>query len=111
MASKGTSKFVLQRGSAVVLLPLLAWFLIGLIGHAGASQEEMRAWLGQPVPALLMAVLVIVGAFHMRIGLGEVIEDYIHTGLRGLLLALNWGVAIGIAALAAWSALSLAFGG
>jgi succinate dehydrogenase / fumarate reductase membrane anchor subunit len=109
MASKGTSTFIMQRGTAVVMLPLFVWFLIGLIGQLGNSQAQMQSWLSQPVNGLLMAALVIIGAFHMRIGLTEIIDDYIHSGLRPVLSGLNTLVAVIIAGTAAISALSLVF--
>ncbi|MBB5517786.1 succinate dehydrogenase, hydrophobic membrane anchor protein [Amphiplicatus metriothermophilus] len=111
MAHKGTSTFIAQRASAVVLLPLAVWLAWSLAAHAGDSYEEIRAWLGAPVNAVLMAGFVLAAAFHMRIGLGEVIDDYIHSGLRGLCHAANWlfSAAVGLAALyAAWR---LAFAG
>ena len=111
MAHKGTSTFVMQRASAVVLLPLSVWFLIGLIAHAGDSFAEMRAWLALPQTSILFAGLVSFGAFHMRIGMSEVIVDYIGPGLRGILLALNWLVAIAVIALAIFSAYQLSIAG
>jgi len=62
MASKGTSKFILQRATAVVLLPLMLWFLVSLIGHAGASHFIMRDWLLRPVLMLLNWAFAIVVA-------------------------------------------------
>ncbi len=110
MASKGTSKFILQRATAVVLLPLMLWFLVSLIGHAGASHFIMRDWLASPLNAILMALLIVIGMFHMRIGMSEIIEDYIHSGLRPVLMLLNWAFAIVVALISIWSILSLAFG-
>ena len=111
MASKGTGKFVAQRTSALFLIPLTIWFLIGLISQAGASHVAAKLWLTQPINAVLITILVVVGAFHMRIGMSEVIEDYIHGKvMRGLVTLLNWAFALGVAAIAAWSVLSLAFG-
>ncbi|MEL6111554.1 MAG: succinate dehydrogenase, hydrophobic membrane anchor protein [Pseudomonadota bacterium] len=110
MASKGTSKFIAQRGTAVILLPLMIWFLISLIGQLGSDQAQMQAWLAKPWNGLPMALLVVVGAMHMRIGLSEIVEDYIHGGLRSVLMGINWVVALGVAAVAAVSVLTLVFG-
>ncbi|MEL6790063.1 MAG: succinate dehydrogenase, hydrophobic membrane anchor protein [Pseudomonadota bacterium] len=110
MASKGTSKFIAQRGSAVILLPLMIWFLISLIGQLGNDQTQMQTWLAKPWNGIPMALLVIVGAMHMRIGVSEVVEDYIHGGVRSILMGINWVVAVGVAAAAALSVLALVFG-
>ena len=110
MSSKGTSTFVMQRASAILLLPLALWFLISLVGQVGASHADMKAWLGAPVNALLMALFIVIGTFHMRIGVAEVIEDYIHGGLRSVLMIANWVFAVFVALFAGWSVLTLAFG-
>ena len=111
MTSKGTSTFIAQRASAVLLLPLIGWFLWAVIAHAGASYAEMRAFASQPLNAGLFAALIVIGAAHMRIGLAEVIEDYIYSGLKGLLLTLNWLVAICVAGAGVFAALTLVFAG
>ena len=92
---KGTATFIAQRTSAVLLLPLVVWFLAGAVATAGSTQEEMRVWLAMPVNALLMGLLIIVGAFHMRIGMNEIIDDYAHGGLRGVWKILNMFLCLG----------------
>ena len=111
MSKKGTSTFVLQRATAVLLIPLTIWFLVSVIAHAGDSFAGMSAWLSQPLTSGIFALLVSVGAIHMRIGMSEIIVDYIDAGLRGALLLLNWLVAISVIAIAIWSAYQLSFAG
>ena len=111
MAHKGTSSFVFQRASAVLLLPLAVFFMISLVAHAGDSFVEMQTWLSAPLNSIALGGLVVIGAFHMRIGMQEVIVDYIHGVLRGVMLALNWLVALAVTALAAYSVYQLSFAG
>ncbi|HBK91300.1 MAG TPA: succinate dehydrogenase, hydrophobic membrane anchor protein, partial [Parvularcula sp.] len=80
MTHKGTATFIAQRTSAVILLPLAVWFLAGAVAHAGATYNEMRTWLATPLNAVLMGAFLLAGAFHMRIGLDEIIDDYIGAG-------------------------------
>ncbi len=103
MKHKGTATFVAQRASAVLLLPLMIWFLAGAVAHAGASYEEMRAWLSSPLNAGFLGLLIVIGAFHMRIGLNEIIDDYIGSGARGVCKLLNLFACLGAAALGVWS--------
>ena len=42
------------------------------------SVEEMRAWIGSPLPAVLIISLLIAMFYHAQLGLQVVIEDYIH---------------------------------
>lgn len=109
MAQKGTSTFVLQRMTAVLMLPLVAWFLWSVIAYAGGSYADAYAWAGEPLNSLLLGAFVTVGAVHMRIGLMEVIHDYIHGGLNNVLNVLNWIVAIGAIAVTWWSLFQIAF--
>lgn len=107
MTNKGTSTFIAQRASAVVLLPLAVWFLWSAAAHAGASYEEVRAWLSAPAGALPMGLLILVGALHMRFGLNEIIDDYVDSGTRGLFKLLNLFASLGAAALGVWALFSL----
>ena len=43
------------------------------MNQAGAGQI-----LGTPIVALLMLLFVVASAFHMKIGMQVVIEDYVH---------------------------------
>lgn len=108
MTHKGTATFIAQRTSAVILLPLAIWFLVGAIANAGSSYDEMRAWLGTPLNAALMGALVVTGAFHMRIGVNEIIDDYAPAGARGMWKLLNLLVAVFAAALAVYSVINIA---
>lgn len=103
MTHKGTATFIAQRASAVLLLPLVVWFLAGAVRNAGASYDDMRAWLGAPVNAALMGLLIAIGAFHMRIGADEIIDDYASGGFRGVWKLLNLFACLGAAALGIWS--------
>ncbi|MEX0645058.1 MAG: succinate dehydrogenase, hydrophobic membrane anchor protein [Parvularculaceae bacterium] len=109
--NRATGSFIAQRASAVLLLPFVIWFMWSLVAHAGANPADMRAWLAEPVTAGVFAIFIAISAFHMRIGLAEVIEDYIHSGAKGVLMTLNWLAAIAVGAAAIYSAYVLAFQG
>ena len=78
MRHKGTANFIALRASSVLLLPLVGWFLWGAVAHTGASYAEMRGWLSAPITAVLMGLLIVIGAFHMRIGMNEIIEIHMY---------------------------------
>lgn len=111
MSKKHTSTFVLQRASAVILIPLAVWFLISLIAHAGDSFVDMKIWLSQWWNSAAFAALIVIGAYHGRIGLEEVIVDYIHSWLKTVLILLSWIAAVALMAIAIWSAYQLSFAG
>ena len=77
-AHRGTETFWRQRLTAVANIPLVIFLILAIVTHIGADYATMRAFLAQPVVALAMLALVISAAIHMRIGLKEIIEDYVH---------------------------------
>ncbi len=107
MAKRPTSTFVMQRASAVILIPIALWFLWSLTVHAGEDLAGAQAWLGQWHNKVLFGLFVTIGVFHGRIGLHEIIEDYIHGGLNNALNLLSIIAAVAIAGLTWWSLLQI----
>lgn len=107
MSKKGTSTFVMQRASAVILIPFVIWFLWSLAAHAGDSFTEMVAWLQSPFNKIMFGGFVTIGAFHMRIGLGEIIDDYLHGSLRNASNLLNLFAALIVVAVTWFSLVSI----
>jgi succinate dehydrogenase / fumarate reductase membrane anchor subunit len=77
-----------QRLSALALIPLTLWFVAAMLGHLGEDRAQFTAWLSQPVPLVLTAVLVLAVLYHMALGLVVVIEDYV-TGPKCQSLAIS----------------------
>lgn len=111
MSQKGTTTFVLQRASAVLLLPLAIWFLIAIVAHAGDSFEEMKTWLAKPWTSIPLAAFIVIGVFHGRIGLSEIIVDYIHSWMKDVLIVASWIAALAIMAVTIWSVYQISFAG
>ena len=111
MSQKGTSTFVIQRFTAVLLLPLAAWLLINIVAHIGADYATARAWIGNMWNGVLLGAFLIIGAWHMRIGMSEIIADYIHGGLRTALYALNWIAALAVIGAVLYAVYTLSFAG
>jgi succinate dehydrogenase / fumarate reductase membrane anchor subunit len=89
-AGDGVGHWWIQRVTAVALLPLTAWFAISLLGSSLQSYESMRGWLGQPWVAVLTTLLVITLAWHSKLGVQVVIEDYVHAkGPKTVMLLLS----------------------
>ncbi len=111
MSKKGTSTFIIQRATAVILAPIAIWFLFGIVSALTADYAAARAWLAEPLNAALLGVFFIVGAWHMRIGMEEIILDYIHSWAKDVLLFVNWLAALGVIAAAVWSIYTISFAG
>ncbi|MGU3573970.1 succinate dehydrogenase, hydrophobic membrane anchor protein [Brucellaceae bacterium C25G] len=111
-AKEGTGHFWAQRMSAVALVPLVLFF-VGLIVYLnGADYTTVRATLGHPVIAIIVALFIVTGAYHMRLGMQVVVEDYIHSeGLKIVLVMLNTFFSFVIGFAGVFAILKLSFGG
>jgi succinate dehydrogenase / fumarate reductase, membrane anchor subunit len=108
-ARSGTETFWRQRMTAVANVPLILFLILSIVMHIGADYAEVRAYLAQPVVAVLFLALVINAAIHMRMGLKEIIEDYVHGGTKvfAILLATFYAAGIGLASVVAILKISL----
>jgi succinate dehydrogenase / fumarate reductase membrane anchor subunit len=102
-AHHGTETFWRQRMTAVANIPLVLFLILSVVTHIGADYDQVHAYLARPVVALLMLALVISAAIHMRIGLKEIIEDYVHGGGKvvAVLLATFFAAGVGLACVVA----------
>ncbi|NLC60566.1 MAG: succinate dehydrogenase, hydrophobic membrane anchor protein [Gammaproteobacteria bacterium] len=101
-AKSGTSHFWWQRATAVLLVPLVAWFVGTLVSLVGADLATVQETIARPWNAILFAAFILATFWHAKMGLQVVVEDYIHTGWLHLLLQL---VVIFVCALAALASL------
>ena len=83
-AKEGVEHWWLQRITAVALVPLGLWFVIAIIRLLGADVDDVRSWVGNPLPAILLVLLLIATFYHAALGLQVVIEDYVHAELTKL---------------------------
>ncbi len=90
-AKEGVEHWWLQRLTAVALVPLTLWFVIAIIRFAGADIDTVRDWVGSPLPAILLVLLLIAIFWHASLGLQVVIEDYVHAEFAklGLLIVVR----------------------
>ena len=77
-AKEGVDHWWAQRISAIALVPLSLWFVASVIGLVGADIETVQNWVGLPLPAILLVLLLIATFYHASLGLQVVIEDYVH---------------------------------
>jgi succinate dehydrogenase / fumarate reductase membrane anchor subunit len=111
-AKEGTGDFWRTRITSVALIPLAIYFIILVITLNGAGYQEVHQALSHPVNALVLALFILISLVHMRLGMQEIIEDYIHgEGLKVSLLMLStfFCVIVGVASL--FALIKLAFGG
>ena len=111
-ARSGVSHWWLQRVTSASNMALILWFLLSLAGLPDLERETVVGWLRSPLNSVPLILLVISTFWHFRLGLQVIIEDYVQGEGNKVawILGLNF-YAIGMAALAIFSILRVAFGG
>ncbi len=98
-ARQGAQRWWMQRLASVALVPLAFIFISAISRSLGASREEVLGIFANPWNSIGTMLFLVVGFMHLRMGLHEVIEDYVHTkGTATMLHVLNtllcWGFAV-----------------
>jgi succinate dehydrogenase / fumarate reductase membrane anchor subunit len=110
-AREGEEGWLQQRYTAVGNLLLVSFFAISLVLLPDLGFATVSGWLKQPVPAIALALLVINVFWHARLGLREMIGDYVHDegNKFGAFLLIDFAAAGGVA-FGLFSILRLALG-
>ena len=109
-AKDGTGHWWMQRLTALALVPITVWFVISVIGMAGASYAEFSDWLANPLVAGLFLILIAATFYHAVLGLQVVVEDYLHNeGMKIATLLVIKAAAVLLGLTAALSVLRLLF--
>ncbi|MEE8505847.1 MAG: succinate dehydrogenase, hydrophobic membrane anchor protein [Kiloniellales bacterium] len=95
-AKEGVGHWWAQRMSALALVPLTVWFVASLVAMAGADYFAIRDWIGSPVVAGLLVLVIVATFYHTALGLQVIIEDYVHHPAMKFagLLAVNAAAAV-----------------
>jgi succinate dehydrogenase membrane anchor subunit len=98
-AHEGVHHFWVQRVTALALIPLTVFFVFPFANALGSGYEAVQATYQNPWNAFVAINFLIIGFWHLKLGLQVIIEDYVHGKSRRLrmLLAnivLNWSFAV-----------------
>jgi len=111
-AGHGGGDWWAVRLNSIALLLLSVWLLVSLLTLESLNYASVTEWLGDPIVASLMLLLIVTTFWHIQKGLREVIDDYAHSESgRVLCITLLSFFVYGGGTLAAVCVLKLAFGG
>lgn len=74
----GTSDFWRQRLTAVAMTLLIVPVIVIVLMLLGRNQAGAKQILGLLPIAIILLLFIVASAWHMKIGMQIVIEDYIH---------------------------------
>jgi succinate dehydrogenase / fumarate reductase, membrane anchor subunit len=111
-ARDGVGHWVLQRVTAIALAPLAIWLLVALLSLPLADYASVTRWIGAGLHPVLLALTVLMAAWHAWLGAQVVIEDYVHGFLpRTLALLCSLLVHVLVAAAGVYAVLRIALAG
>lgn len=110
-AKSGTEHFWLTRVTALANIPLTIAFVVIVLMLAKADYAGALKIVGHPLAAILLLAFIASACVHMRLGMQVIIEDYVHSeGKKILLLMLNTFFAVLVGLASAYAILKVGFG-
>jgi succinate dehydrogenase / fumarate reductase membrane anchor subunit len=87
--------------ASVALVPLTVAFVWLVLSLLHKDYNGARAELAEPIPAIALLLFVLVGVYHMQVGMRSVILDYVHGQAREWALIANafFATALGLTCL------------
>jgi succinate dehydrogenase / fumarate reductase membrane anchor subunit len=108
-SNEGAHHWWHQRLTAGGNLVLMLWLFASLARLPQHDYATLVLWLGSPLAAIPMILLVASTFYHFRLGLQVLIEDYQHGAMRVALMVLLTFFTLGAATIAIFSILKIAF--
>ncbi|MFA6231909.1 MAG: succinate dehydrogenase, hydrophobic membrane anchor protein [Rhodanobacter sp.] len=85
-SQSGVGHWWTQRLTAAALVLLVVWFVATALCLLHADYATARATVARPWNALLLIAFVLIMFWHAVLGLQVVIEDYVHTRWKEVVL-------------------------
>lgn len=82
----GTEHHWHMMASSLALVVLVPLFIITFGMGLGGTYEEVLAYFGRPFPAIVTALTLVVGVFHLTNEAKAAVEDYMHGAAQKLTL-------------------------
>lgn len=111
-AKSGTHHWIMQRITAVALVPLGLWLAASLACLAGADFLAVREWVAAPFNTVALILFFAAGFYHSELGLQTIVEDYVHSeSLKVITLLVLKFIHIVLAAAVIVAVLRISLGG
>ena len=71
------TKWIMQRISALILIPLTFWFVYQCILLSSYNYDQIRTFFFSKINASLFFILIISMLYHAKLGNETIVEDYV----------------------------------
>jgi succinate dehydrogenase / fumarate reductase membrane anchor subunit len=98
----GTSDFWRQRLTAVAMTVLIVPVIVVVLMLIGSNQAGAKQIFSSLPIAIIMLLFIVASAWHMKIGMQVVIEDYVHNEkikLAGVIANNFFSIAVALASI------------
>ncbi|WP_172842859.1 succinate dehydrogenase, hydrophobic membrane anchor protein [Bradyrhizobium erythrophlei] len=107
----GTSDFWRQRLTAVAMVLLMVPVIVVVMMLLGRNQAGAAQILGSPLVAIVLLLFIVASAWHMKIGMQVVIEDYVRNEkLKLAVIMANNFFSVAVALISIYAILKLSSG-
>ena len=74
---KASRKWIIQRVSALLMIPIMGWFIVNFISIYDEGYFEVMNFFSSDKSKTRIPILIIISFIHIILGLQEVYQDYI----------------------------------
>jgi len=110
-AKASTRHFITQRVTGLINVVFLGLLLFIIVRLAGQDRADMVATVGSAWIGLPLALLIVIAAVHMRNGMRDTLEDYLHGRMFSLAMLLNTLFCVLVGLIGAGAVLKIVFWG
>ena len=79
MRNNHSSKWIFQRITAVLLIPLTFWFIYQCVSFQKVTYLELEIFFQSYLNSFLFLIMMISMLIHAKLGCDTIIQDYIST--------------------------------
>ena len=71
------SKWIMQRLTAVILIPLTFWFVYQCVLLSNYEYDQIKSFFFSKINSSLFLILIIAMLYHAKLGNETIVEDYV----------------------------------
>ena len=72
-----SSKWIMQRLTAVILIPLTFWFVYQCVLLSNYEYDQIKTFFFSKINASLFFILIIAMLYHAKLGNETIVDDYV----------------------------------